>query len=371
MNQFNMGQVIQQKRKEKGLTQEELASAMGVSKSSVSKWETGQTYPDIYLLPELATFFSITIDTLMAYQPNLTKQEINSIYSELSLRFGSEDFETVFEDYEKLVKKYYASQPFLLQMAVLLINYFHLIDSTHHQEMYEYIINLTKRVKEETTEASLMSQANILEAFCQLQSGNTDEALSLLNYDVTIYMGEEQILSKAYAAKGDIRKAQEVLQVTQYQYLMALIITSSDELLYEVNQPDKFNEIIRRVRELVRTFELEKLHPFLVLTFLNSVFLGYTQQFRYKEALDVMEEIVDLMVKQVFPIELHGDDYFYLLENWMKEQLHFNNNMPRDEKTIKESLIQFFETHPGIVTAYQGNQRYEQLIKQLKENKGD
>jgi transcriptional regulator with XRE-family HTH domain len=49
MWEFNMGAVIQQKRKEKELTQEELARLMGVSKSSVSKWETGQTYPDIYL----------------------------------------------------------------------------------------------------------------------------------------------------------------------------------------------------------------------------------------------------------------------------------------------------------------------------------
>lgn len=73
MWEFNMGAVIQQKRKEKELTQEELARLMGVSKSSVSKWETGQTYPDIYLLPELATFFNISIDSLMAYKPQLDK----------------------------------------------------------------------------------------------------------------------------------------------------------------------------------------------------------------------------------------------------------------------------------------------------------
>lgn len=77
---------------------------MGVSKSSVSKWETGQTYPDIYLLPELATFFNISIDSLMAYKPQLDKFQIRDIYVEFSEKFGKEPFDTVFEEYKLIVK---------------------------------------------------------------------------------------------------------------------------------------------------------------------------------------------------------------------------------------------------------------------------
>ncbi len=52
-------------RKEQGMTQEQLASALGVTNQSVSKWESGQNCPDIQLLPELARLFGVTIDTLM------------------------------------------------------------------------------------------------------------------------------------------------------------------------------------------------------------------------------------------------------------------------------------------------------------------
>ena len=52
---------ISQRRKEKNIIQEELANFMMVTKASVSKWESGQSYPDILLLPKIAAFFNITI----------------------------------------------------------------------------------------------------------------------------------------------------------------------------------------------------------------------------------------------------------------------------------------------------------------------
>jgi DNA-binding XRE family transcriptional regulator len=51
MKKLNLGKSIIQKRKEKGITQEKLAEYMGVSKAAVSKWESGQSYPDILCYP--------------------------------------------------------------------------------------------------------------------------------------------------------------------------------------------------------------------------------------------------------------------------------------------------------------------------------
>lgn len=371
MKVFNIGSVIQKYRKQKELTQEELASIMGVSKSSVSKWEGGHTYPDIYLLPELATYFNITIDELMGYERKLTKYEIRDIYVELSERFGNEAFDIVFEDYQKLVRKYYSSEPFLLQMAVLLLNYSTLGDVEKQPMLLEYIIDLTKRIREESSESHLVTQANVLEAFCLLQLGHVEETLKLLNHDVVVYLGQEQLLSKAYAMKGDMNKAQEVLQATQYQHLIGLIIISGDELILEIGNQEKFDEIISRVMKVSHTYHLKELHPFLLMTFLNNVFLGYTEQNRLDKALEVMEEITELMMAQQFPVELHGDDYFYLLDEWMLSQPSINTNMPRDERTVKLSLIQFYEEHASLKKVYQKNDRYLELIKKLKENCGD
>ena len=62
MKELNIAKVIVENRRKKGLTQDELAAYMGVSKASVSKWETGQCYPDITFLPILATYFNISIE---------------------------------------------------------------------------------------------------------------------------------------------------------------------------------------------------------------------------------------------------------------------------------------------------------------------
>ncbi len=62
---MNIGEQILFLRKNKGITQEQLATKLGVSNQAVSKWESGQCYPDIQLLPEISEYFNVSIDELM------------------------------------------------------------------------------------------------------------------------------------------------------------------------------------------------------------------------------------------------------------------------------------------------------------------
>ncbi|NSA90810.1 transcriptional regulator with XRE-family HTH domain [Clostridium beijerinckii] len=104
MKKLNIGECIVYKRKAKGVTQEQLADYIGVSKASVSKWESGLSYPDILLLPELATYFNISVDELLGYSPQLTKEDIKRIYKELSNEFVIKPFDEVINKCEKLIK---------------------------------------------------------------------------------------------------------------------------------------------------------------------------------------------------------------------------------------------------------------------------
>ena len=61
---MNFAEIIVKYRKALGLTQEGLAQRLGVTNQAVSKWESGQSCPDIALLPQLADLFGITIDEL-------------------------------------------------------------------------------------------------------------------------------------------------------------------------------------------------------------------------------------------------------------------------------------------------------------------
>ena len=65
MKTLKIGERISQFRREKGLTQQELAQMLGVSNQAVSKWESAQCCPDISLLPDIAALFHISIDELL------------------------------------------------------------------------------------------------------------------------------------------------------------------------------------------------------------------------------------------------------------------------------------------------------------------
>lgn len=67
MSNLKIGQKIKAKRRERDLTQEELATILGVTKAAVSKWENGESYPDITMLPQIAQLFRITMDELFDY----------------------------------------------------------------------------------------------------------------------------------------------------------------------------------------------------------------------------------------------------------------------------------------------------------------
>ncbi len=64
MNNQTFSQNLRSLRLEKGLTQEQLAAVLGVSAQSVSRWECGNTLPDVLLLPEIARLYGVTVDDL-------------------------------------------------------------------------------------------------------------------------------------------------------------------------------------------------------------------------------------------------------------------------------------------------------------------
>ena len=76
---YNFGSNIKSLRKEKNLTQEQLAEYLNVSAQAISKWETNCSYPDITLLPIIASFFEISIDGLIGHDLSKITEDIENI----------------------------------------------------------------------------------------------------------------------------------------------------------------------------------------------------------------------------------------------------------------------------------------------------
>lgn len=73
---LNIGDTIKYLRKEKDITQDELADILGVSYQSVSRWETGTCYPDMELLPVISDFFGVTVDKLLGVNENIEREKV-------------------------------------------------------------------------------------------------------------------------------------------------------------------------------------------------------------------------------------------------------------------------------------------------------
>lgn len=89
---------LQTLRKSRNLTQEELAEALFVSRTAVSKWESGRGYPSIDSIKEIASFFSVTIDELLSSEKILSlaeKENKGNIQRMCDLLFGIVDVFTL------------------------------------------------------------------------------------------------------------------------------------------------------------------------------------------------------------------------------------------------------------------------------------
>ena len=114
---MSIGQSIKALRKERGLTQEQLAEAMGLTVGAVSKWESGQTTPDVALLPELADFFDCSLDVLFDFAPG--RMGVEETIKELRRLRAEKRFAQAAALAEKALVKYPNRFPLVYQSAHL------------------------------------------------------------------------------------------------------------------------------------------------------------------------------------------------------------------------------------------------------------
>ena len=91
-------------RRQEGLTQEQLAEAMGVSVAAVSKWEQGQSLPELPMLMELADFFDLSVDALLGYR--LRSNDRKSVSERLKVLRREDRYDEGLAEAEKALQKF-------------------------------------------------------------------------------------------------------------------------------------------------------------------------------------------------------------------------------------------------------------------------
>lgn len=365
MKEINIARIIIAKRKEKGITQEELASYIGVSSASVSKWETEQSYPDILLLPQLATYFNISLDELMGYEPQMAKKDIGKLYCRLYEDLSKKAIDEVLEECRAIIKKYYSCFPLLLQMGELLINVSGLVgDSEKATILFAEAKELFIRVRKESSDAELIKATLYMEATCAIMT-NPNEVIELLGQTVAPLLPQEILLATAYRMTERNEEAEAALQVGIYQSIMSAVNTLSAYITLGFDDVEKFDKIVNRTLVIIETFNIKKLQPTAILSFYIAAATVYAQSQNTEKTLDLLEQYTELVASDI-SWQIKGDNFFDSIDSWLDENGTINEVTPHE--TIKQSLVQAVVDNP-ILAALNDNPRF-QLIKKKMANIG-
>lgn len=87
---IKLGEKIKSLRKQKNISQEVFANYLGVSFQAVSKWENGNTMPDVTIIPAIASFFGVSTDELFDFNLFETEKHVEAICAE-SWRYRNSD----------------------------------------------------------------------------------------------------------------------------------------------------------------------------------------------------------------------------------------------------------------------------------------
>ncbi len=128
---MNLGNKIRQLRKEKNLTQEQMAGYLNISPQAISKWEMGLSFPDTIMLPTIARLFKISLDELFEYNVEDTEKEIEKIRLEYNNYFWSD-----FSKAEKILLNGLEKYPASVQLKTELFELY-----TYNLDKGEHIIN--------------------------------------------------------------------------------------------------------------------------------------------------------------------------------------------------------------------------------------
>lgn len=311
-------------------------------------------------------FFNISIDELMGYEPQMAKEEIRKLYQQLSFDFSSKPFHEVVGRCGEIVKKYYACFPLLYQIGSLYVNHHMLAPTKNEAEaLLEEAIRLFKRVKEETDDVDLAKQALNMEALCLLSLNRPGDVLDLVGEPDFSMTSTEPLLASAYQLLGNRKEARSILQIGVYQHLVVLMNLMSIYLGLCLDDNINFEETYQRAASIIETFNLEKLHPSIVLSFYISVAKGYMRLGNTEKALDLLKRYTDLATSDIYPLRLKGDQYFNLVDGWLEDTLISGNDLPRNDTIIRSSISRAVENGKEFVPLAE-NSHFRDIVQRLK-----
>lgn len=206
---MNIGEVILKLRKDKQLTQEQLAQAIGVTAPAVSKWETGSTYPDILLLPPLARALGTTIDHLLSYTQELDINMLDEIMADIRVICQDKGFREGMKKIQFYLKQYSNSEELKMRVISASIMLSYTMDQDFMEEEWDEWGNQLEKLAKEIVGSSnplIRENAKVYLVTRCMEAEKYDEAEAYLDSIPQQQIDPSQLRPSIYLKKEIIKR---------------------------------------------------------------------------------------------------------------------------------------------------------------------
>lgn len=245
MRNTSIAENIAAGRRELGITQAALAERVGVTKAAVSKWELGQSLPDVAMLPRLASQLGVTLDELIGYGQELSDEEVSAIVREAT-GLSSTDRDAAVARCERELRDHGSSWNLLVAVAGLFAGWATTARAAGEEGAAAVLggraDELCRRVVERSREPGEAFQARQIQATLLLSEGDAAAAAAMLEGMLAPgSAGVYLLLEGAYEKLG---KRSDALALNR-RHLAESAGTVLVEVMCMVNLADDAEEIAR------------------------------------------------------------------------------------------------------------------------------
>jgi Predicted transcriptional regulators len=196
-------------RRERNLTQEELAGFLGISFQAISKWERGDGYPDITFLPVIANFFDVTLDELLGMNEIRSEEHLNEIHAQWKENNANgKNAENILLMREAL--RIYPNQYLLMVQLVTSLEKCEAPAEAQSKNRAE-AIEISERIVEYCPDAEIRNAFLFNVCHSYWKSGDTEKAIKKARQLPTIYKTQENALVMFLQGEEKIEVGQQAI----------------------------------------------------------------------------------------------------------------------------------------------------------------
>ena len=214
---MEIGKKIQCLRREKGLTQEQMAAALGVTSAAVSKWETNAAIPDVAMLCPLARLLGITVDALLDFRPALEQEEINALLEDRRKLFEEKRLEEAVASCEALLREYPDDLRLKCAAAGLYIMYLSASLDTDWMEAQRTRAIALLEQSRGSGDPNLAASARSMLMNLYVMGEKLDKALAILEEEPEAKINTEMARANILLRKGELDEAEKGYQIGLWQ----------------------------------------------------------------------------------------------------------------------------------------------------------